>query len=71
MEKLILAHWTLINIICIILIVSTILIALHTKESLEKRIINVIMIILLPALGSLFFLGKLLFLKINKVKNKR
>ena len=53
------------------IIASTIVIALQTKETLEKRIINVVMIIILPIIGSLIFIGKLIISKRKRNKNEK
>lgn len=49
-----------------LLIAITIILALKQKENLEKRIINVVLIIILPVIGSLVFLWQLLFARLTR-----
>lgn len=68
MKDIISANIVLINILLIAFLAGTILHALHSKESFENKILNIIMIIILPVLGSLIYCIKCIThkLKANK-----
>ncbi len=55
MKDIISSNIVLINILLIAFWAGTILHALHSKDSFEKKILNIIMIVILPGLGSLIY----------------
>ncbi len=55
MKDIISSNIVLVNILLIAFLAGTILHALHSKDSFEKKILNIIMIVILPGLGSLMY----------------
>jgi len=49
-----------INVLLIAFLAVTILHALHSKDSFEKKILNVIMMVVLPLIGSVVYCFKVL-----------
>lgn len=58
MKDIISANIVLVNILLIAFFAGTVLHALHSKDSFEKKIMNIIMMIILPGLGSLIYCVK-------------
>lgn len=48
----------MINVMLIVLLAGTIMHAIHTEETFEQKILNIIMIVLLPVLGSVIYIFK-------------
>lgn len=66
MKDIVSANIVLINILLIAFGVGTVLHALHSKDSFETKILNIIMIVILPILGSLIYCVKYLNSKSHK-----
>lgn len=58
MKDIISANIVLVNILLIAFFAGTVLHALHSKASFEKKVLNIIMIVILPGLGSLIYCVK-------------
>jgi uncharacterized membrane protein YczE len=63
MKDIISANIVLVNILLIAFFAGTILHALHSKDTFEKKILNIIMIVILPGLGSLIYCMKAMIKK--------
>ncbi len=65
MKDFITANILLVNFLLIMLWIVPILHALHSKDSFETKILNIIMMVILPVLGSLIYCVKRL---VNRLK---
>lgn len=55
MNQFITENILVLNVLLIAFLVGTILHALHSKDSFEKKILNVIMMVVLPFIGSVVY----------------
>lgn len=58
-----------VNILLIAFWVGPILHVLHSKESFENKILNIIMMVIIPILGSLIYCVKYIINRIRKTNN--
>ncbi len=69
MKDILTTNILFVNILLIAFWVVTILHALHSKESFENKILNIIMMVILPILGSLIYCVKYVINRIHKTNN--
>ena len=62
-------HWEIINFSVLGLTIFTIALVLFSKESIKLKVINIIIILFLPVIGSLYYFGRILFHKRKKVES--
>ncbi len=60
MNQFITENILVLNVLLIAFLVGTFLHALHSKDSFEKKILNVIMMVVLPFIGSVVYCFKVL-----------
>ncbi len=59
----------IVNILLIAFWIGTILHALHSKESFQNKILNIIMMVLLPFLGSLIYCVKYMVIRMREMNS--